>query len=386
MEKLYPSHKRQNMLKTFFLILSTFFIVTLSWHVSYPSNVLVFGSIFLLIILYPKDPFPIEKELTFLIAMAFLLYLFFGLINLTFHDILNFKQVDIFTQKLLLSIFVFTFVLIFFKGREEILFKSIEYALWIIIALWFMQFIVYYTTGEYIDLLEPIAGRPQRYQAYFINSNLSIDFIRPTSIYIEPGTYVVNVLPLLILNYLDKDKITSLHVLTLITFFASLSLFGIIVGTLFTLIVGLRRFKFQINLQMIFFLLLLVLIAFLINEYLYFRFISEANTGAIGIREGAIEYWLTLDGNTLLLGLGNANTIFENPAFIDDTSFLFKLLFEYGIFALPFLLFIGYISWGLPFVFLLLILITKLHYLIYTFWFYLAVIYLLKSHQKEEGY
>jgi len=372
------------MSKNILLILSTLFIVTMSWHVSYPSNILVFGFMGLLIVFYSQNPFPLTSKTIYLIIFVMFIYLFLSVINLTLYDNINIHKIEIFIQKLALSIFLFAFVIIFYKDREDILFKSIEYALWIIVGLWIMQFVVYYTTGEYIDLLEPFAHRPQRYQAYFITeTTFPIDIIRPTSIYIEPGTYAVNTLPLLILSYLYRNKLTLLHGLVLLTDFMSLSLFGIIVAVLFILVTVIHQFEFKINKQNILVIVLFLLIGIGVQEYLHFRFITEENTGALGIRENAIGYWLSQGSHDLIFGLGNANKVFLQDAIVDDSGFIFKLFFEYGIFALLILFFMTYISWGVEILFLAIILLTKLHYLIYIIWFYLAALYLFKERQKR---
>lgn len=372
------------MYKSMFLILSTLFIVALSWHVSFPSNFLVFGFIILLVTFYSINPFPIHKKTTYLIIASLFIYLFLLLVNITMYDRVNFELINTFIKKIGLSIFIFIFILLFYHRRENILFRSIDYALSIIVGLWLMQLVMYYITGDYIDLLQPVAGedRPQRYQAYFIESALSLDLIRPTSIYIEPGTYAVNTLPLLILSYLHHDRITKLHTLVLITYFASLSLFGIIIAAAFIIVVQLHKFKFKLDKRNILFLLLSIIIIVGIQEYLYFRFIEQGNIDAVGMRENALAYWLALDEKSLIFGSGNGNMIFSKSAIVDDTSFIFKLVFEYGIFSIPLFAFIFFISWGVPILFLFIILVTKLHYLIYIVWFYLAALHLHK--QKKQ--
>ena len=381
MGRISKQYKRVLMKENIFIILSTLFIVFLSWHVSYPSNILVFGFMGLLMLFYSKNPFPIKDKTLYLIVFAIFIYLFLSVINFTLYETVSLRQMEKFIQKLAFSIVLFIFIVLFYKGREELLFKSIEYALWIIVLLWVMQLVVFYATGEYIDLLKPFAGehRPQRYQAYFIQSSLPIEIIRPTSIYIEPGTYAVNTLPLLILSYLHRNKTTFLHVLVLITYFASLSLFGIIIATLFIVVTFIYQFELKINKKNILIFLLFILIFLGIQEYLYFRFITEENTGALGVRESAIGYWLALGSKDIILGLGNGNMVFTQSAIIDDSGFIFKLFFEYGFFSLLLLSFMAYISWGIALLFLGIILITKIHYLVYTVWFYFAALYLLKE-------
>jgi len=92
---------------------------------------------------------------------------------------------------------------------------------------------------------------------------------------------------------------------------------------------------------------LLALILVGVERYIYFRFILENNVGAVGLRESVIQYWLSLDSIGILFGQGNAQTQFLNYT-IDDTSFFFKLIYEYGILSIPFFIALFYLFWGLP--------------------------------------
>ena len=113
-----------------------------------------------------------------------------------------------------------------------------------------------------------------------------------------------------------------------------------------------------------------------IQQYIYFRFIQEGNVGAVGLRNNIIASWLALDSYGMLLGQGSAQT-YVDGAIVDDTSFIFKLVFEYGIFAILFLFLTFYMSWGLPAFFLLIIFLTKINYEVYIIWFYFAALHLI---------
>jgi len=362
-------------------ILSTLFIIAVVWHISYPSNILVFGFAMILTILYPRNPFPLKRSTLYIICLFILIFVFFLVFSLLFHENISYDLIHSYVKKVLFgSIALFIFIVLFYVKRKDLLVKSIDHALLILVSLWMMQLLVYYITGEYIDLLSPIAGaeRAQRYQAYFIQASLPIDIIRPTSIFIEPGTYAVNTFPLLVLSYINHNKITKLHVVLLFTYFASMSLFAIIIATLFISISEGAKFKFKLSKKNLFLLFITVLLFIGIEEYLYFRFIQEGNMGAVGLRNTIIHSWLSLDSYGILFGQGSAQT-YVSRMIVDDTSFIFKLIFEYGIFAIPYLLLVFYMSWGLPAFFLLIILLTKINYEVYTIWFYFAGLHLLWS-------
>ncbi len=366
---------------------STLFIIGLSWHVSMNYNIVVFPQLFILLIFFMKNPFPIDIRHIYILLAFISIFTFWSILNITIYDKVNFEVTDKFIRKALFGVIIMGFTFLFYGKRLDLLKKSIDYALWIILLLWFMQLIVYYTTGEYIDLLEPILGadRAQRYQAYFIQASLPIDFIRPTSIYVEPGTYAVNTFPLLALSYLGHGKITNLHKGFLLSYFASLSLFAIIIATLFIVSVSFSKFEFKLNKKNIFLLILLGIIFSGVLFYVQYRFINQGGTEQIGYRELVIDYWLSLDSYDTLFGLGNGQVVFDRttPVLIEDVSFLFKLIFEFGIFSLPYLAILIYISRGLPLIFLFIILLSKVHYQIYIMWFYPAALVMILENKRR---
>ena len=369
------------MTKYFLTPISTAFIIGLAWYVSINRNIVVFLPMFLLLF-YLRNPFPIQKKYIYTILTLVAIFLFWGLINITLYEKYDIARVDRFLKISIFGFIIITFLFFFYAKRRELLVKSIEYALWVMALLWLMQFLVYYTTGEYIDLLEPLVGadRAQRYQAYWIRNALPIDLIRPTSIFIEPGTYAVNTLPLLALSYIVRQRITRLHIVVLFSYFASISLFAILIGTLFILFTQLSTFKFKLTKKNVFLFLLFSFLFTLVTQYLYFRFVVQGGTDQVAYRESIMGYWLAQDSLGFILGNGVAQTAVKR-VMVEDASFMFLLLFDYGIFALPYLIFLVYISWGLPLAFLFIILITKLNYSIYVVWLYIAALVMLRNYK-----
>jgi len=364
-------------------ILSVSFFFGITWVVSFNFALVVLAPMLLLAILFMGNPFPLKVSNIYIILAFFIMFIFLFIINITLYTHINYYYIDEFLKKMIFTFSVFSFIILFYSSRKELLIKSIDYVLLIIVLLWYMQFVVFYSTGEYIDLLDFLpSGRPQRYQAYWIQSSLPFDVIRPTSIYIEPGTYAVNTLPFLILSFLYHEKLTKLHIFLLISYFGTLSLFAIIVASAFIFIVEMSRFEFKFSKKNLLMLVIFGLIAIGIEQYLYFRFVAEENMGAVGLRESIIDYWLALDEIQLVLGQGNAQVVFERAA-VEDASFIFKLVFEYGVFSIPYLLLMMYVSRGLPIFFLGIILITKLHYELYIIWFYFAALHLIMQEKRS---
>lgn len=365
-------------------IISTSFIIGLVWYISINLNIVVFLPMFILFF-YFKGPLRIDKTYLYTLLAVISIFLFWSLLNITLYDNYDDFMSTRFLKGSVFGTIIIIFLFFFYGNRKELFLRSIENALWVMVLLWFMQFIVYYTTGEYIDLLEPIAGsdRVQRYQAYWIKDALPIDLIRPTSIFIEPGTYAVNTLPLMILSYIERRKITKLHILVLFSYFASISLFAIIVGTLFIVIAQISTFKFKLSKKNIFLFFFFSTLIVLVGLYLYYRFILQGGTDQVSYREDVIGYWFEQDSLSFLLGQGAAQIVVKR-VMVEDASFLFMLIFEYGAFALPYLTLLLYLSWGLPTAFLLIILLTKLNYSVYTMWLYIAGLAILRNYRLNK--
>jgi len=331
-----------------------------------------------------KNPFPLHQGTLFIMLWFLFVFIVMHMVNITLHFDVNYESISKYIKKISFQYIFFVLTLLIFLNRRDTLVKSINIALTVFVALWFMQLIVYYSTGEYIDLLKPISGVEQRYQAYFMGSGGGPNIIRPTSVFNEPGTYAMATLPLLILSYIDKRKITKLHIFVLMSYFASLSLFAMISATLFSLIVMMQKFEFKMNKKNISIFTLFIVIAIImgigLKTYLEVRFVTEGNTGALDLRGNIISYWFSLSSSEIIFGQGFAQTMFPLSV-VDDTSLGFKLLYEYGIISFPLFILMFYISWGLPVFMLFLILLTKISYMYYIFWFYFAALYII--HKKD---
>lgn len=369
--------------------ISVLFILMMSWHVSYNFNIIIAVPMFGLLALSVYNPFPIRKDSIKLVLSFVVLFIFWSLLNIVLYDKFNLLESELFVRKAIVGIIIMIFTLYFYAPRIDMLKKSIDYMLTIILIIWFAQMVIYYVTGEYLDILAMVPGslHEQRYEAYFISAVLPIDFIRPTSVYVEPGTYAVNTFPLMVLSYLNHRKITNLHKLMLFSYFLSLSFFAIIIATLFLLVIYLSEFKFKLNKKNILFVFILLIVIFGIFQYINYRFIESGGTEQLGYREIVLNHWFSLGSKDMLLGLGGCQTAFDHmsdPVLLEDATFLVKLLFEYGIFALPYFWLMMKVSKGRTIFFFFIILLTKLHYQIYILWFYPAALYLLLADEKLE--
>ena len=371
-------------MKNISLFFSTIFVIGIVWYVSINFNIVIFAPMAVLLIIYIYEgTFRLDSEYIAISFYVLAIFIFWAILNITAYN-----QYDDYIASRFLKISIFSFLVMFFtflfyNDREEFLAKSIDNAILVIVILWWVQFIVYYSSGEYLDYLNYVSSRTSRYQAYWIQASLPIQPIRPTSIFVEPGTYAVNTFPLLALSYTYHKRVTPLHVVLLVSYFFSISLFAILIGILFITATQLYTFEFRWSKKNIFLLFLFSLLFLGLSWYLYFRFVVQGGTDQVGYREDVIGFWLSLSSHDMVFGQGMAQVVIPNRAMIEDASFLFRIFFDYGFFSIPYLLLLFYVSFGFPIVFVLIMLITKIGYTLYIMWFYIAAMAILNKDRRR---
>src|SRR5690606_32364124 len=92
--------------------------------------------------------------------------------------------------------------------------KPISIVLIIHLMFWYLQFVIWLLSGNYLDFLEPITGESQRYLSLkgltFGGSRMP----RFTGLYSEPGTYSTYIFLLLVVQYkLTGGKVGVLEAL-----------------------------------------------------------------------------------------------------------------------------------------------------------------------------
>ncbi len=333
------------------------------------------------LLIFLNNPFPISKKnLYIFIGFIFCIILMLAL-NLSAETIDDFKLYNQYIRKMIFVLIVFSVFFTFYQNRKELLMKSINIVLIIMLLAFYLQFSVYYSTGYFIDYLEPITGIPQRYESTYASS---AGFIRPGGLMKEPGNYGMVVLLLLALSYLDKRLFTKIHFFTILSFIATTSLFSIISAVLVTIVVIIDNYNLKLTKKNII-ITFMVLIGIyygvlLLEQYLAIRS-SGTNGGVVSgtaQRSDILNYWLSLSTSDILSGQGFVQTKFKDYV-ISDSGLLFKVLYEYGLFSIPLIIILIIISWGFPLFFLFMIFLTKLTYLYFVFWLYFVSLVILKE-------
>lgn len=365
--------------------LTTFLFIVLLLDIVFPSNILVFSILSITILSYLGVK---PKQLKINYNLYFLIFLFLFSTVILFQFLYidpNNLSLDLFNStnfNLFLSLLTFIFLPFLYKRNKIIFEKSVDNSLKIITGFFFIQLLLYYATGNFIEILEYLRGDASRYNIYSTMEVFSdftgFDFIRPTSIFNEPGTYCCFTSTLFILSWLKHKKLLMFHSLFLISLFISLSSFGIILGILFISLIYYkkinRKFIFSFKNLAIVIPILILLIMF-INYYYEVRFLNDysGSEGGINVRKNAFDTFNLHIKDNILFGLSAGFNQIE-IYYVQDTSLFFSLIYNFGLYAIIiFTTLFKFFKFNLiPIVLLLIISISKIPFDSYTLWFFLV--------------
>lgn len=97
------------------------------------------------------------------------------------------------------------------SGKQEQIEPAIHILLLFHVGFFSAQACKYLIYGYYIDPLSGVTGEASRYLAESITMSTSVFSMRPTGLYQEPSNYAAHILPLALLYYIRKDRLTQLE-------------------------------------------------------------------------------------------------------------------------------------------------------------------------------
>lgn len=284
------------------------------------------------------------KKIKITKAIIFFLYIF--LLSSFFAITLGSNSFEI--SKLGLPFFVilyFSFSVVLFCTYPEIFQRALSATIIVHVIFFVFQFFWFLVTLEMIDFLKPLTGETQRALGGSYSLAYLPNFIRPTGLFNEPGTYSTWMIIMLLLLKSNSIRLdlkpvrTSLEITVIGTILFSFSTFGFIFSIIY--IISATAGK-EISLKA-----LIALFAFSVFftyfgfEYFSSRFNLSSNESGIGIRDQAINIYLkNIDPITLLFGFGVFNNIFTKidvNIISQDLGLWFSILSGSGIFGLIFL-------------------------------------------------
>ena len=272
-----------------------------------------------------------------------------------------------------------------FHSRPDLLKSGLKIVLSIHLLFFFVQFITYYATGNFLDYLEPITGESQRaLGGSYTFSALNIKLIRATGLFNEPGSYSTFVfLTYAILQIVRKNlnedlSITLFDGLVLMSILLTFSIFGFIFTSTYvaTLLIHKKlSTKIAVAVMATPFMYLSVI------NYIMPRFGKDADHSGVGFRTEIVQYAIDhIPENTYatLIGYGSfvdLNTLFNVSFFWNDVGLILNLITSFGVVGMIILAFISREAFMKYKLFFIILLLAKLSIYTIFIWFCFSIFY-----------
>lgn len=309
------------------------------------------------------------------------------------------------TRKMLFAFFYHTILFMLFSKNRIVLKKAINYTLWVIVGFWWIQAIIYYGSGYYLDPLNLLGIREQKEAAYFLKGiSYQMDVLRPTSFYNEPGTYGSTMIMLLVVHYLIDRKIKFLHIAALVSLVLSLSAFSILAGSAFLLLLIIDKVVTGVANKKCVWMMVGGVVFFIVFQIMksYIEMRTTVVQGFVGAqyRISLLQDWLSFPMLRKVLGSGlfadeinmwSATSFpitFFGPSIriLGDMSFAFYLVSTVGIGLIPLIyIFKKYCRNKMFFLFFSIVFLMKLDLTLYALWATLSCMYLISVTDVEDS-
>lgn len=258
----------------------------------------------------------------------------------------------------------------FFKKSKDIILKCVKLTIAFHAVVLVVQIIWWIITKDYLDLLALISNQQSGTISKKGISALGYRVPRFSGLFNEPGTYSVTLMTLIFVYYSISKSIDEIVVLGTVTCLATMSMFGIVLVTVFFLII---LFSSKISKVKVFIYVLMLFVAFLGSgggTALLSRFSVDSQYSGIGFREQMLNF-LYSNSQSFIFGI----PVSSYPDYFvpNDIGLWFSFITTFGIWGaliLILLYFYTYISTKKiePLLILTIILLTKLKFTYPLFW------------------
>ena len=282
------------------LTLFSIFIITLE---SYGTDryFLLLPILFVFILRISRVEFR-KKDLLFIVyfvGIVILLTLLSKFEFFTFKDNINYSAFS-FLFGILFKLF--SCIAIYYSAIDNSnrIYKMLGIVLSVHLGMFWIQFLTVYSTGIYLDVLEPISGISQRYIGGFTLPLIGAIY-RPTGFYSEPSTFFICTLFLVFCRYWISNQTSKLDYLLLGTGFFTFSAAANFIAFLYLFVLFLSsNTRFYKKLTLVLFM---VFIAAIVFNQIGARL--EATEGAIlSLRKELVQITLSQDILSLIFGNG----------------------------------------------------------------------------------
>ncbi|MGT5975038.1 hypothetical protein ACRWUA_14625 [Escherichia coli] len=318
-----------------FILALSFFLLSLTSHTTF-----VYIPALALLIIYSilsRSLFPITKN-NLLSFFAFFVFIFSSALYFkTLSDNISDASEASFYNNLLFSFILFFCVLILAKifnnknCHNDASF-AIKFILLVHASVFIVQFVVVYSTGEYIDLIKPVTGEDSRYLNYIMSGSMSDMLLyRVTGMYIEPSTYA-SAMTCMIMAGVAMGVNRKIILFSLLTLLLNFSTIGVILFAMVTASIFIRN----INMRFIIASLLVVSFLVAINYEIIFKFIDDFMfkfSVTSGSRFKLMEYIYLDHGLIRVLGSGFFNIPKDLLAEISSGDYTIAAINDAGLFS-----------------------------------------------------
>ncbi|WP_146145241.1 hypothetical protein [Photobacterium kishitanii] len=149
------------------------------------------------------------------------------------HNLIRYTYYS-FVVGLIVKLFSVYSTFVFLKGDINKLERMLKYVIILNLSMFFLQFIVVFGTGYYIDPLKAITGEPSRYGAQIVLPVIG-QIYRCTGFYEEPSTYSGFIAVLLACKLYLNPKVDKIVILCAISIILSFSVAAIGYGSIIIL-------------------------------------------------------------------------------------------------------------------------------------------------------
>ncbi|WP_438335320.1 hypothetical protein ACSYAE_11100 [Edwardsiella tarda] len=324
-----------------------------------------------LFLLLNFSPIRIGKKELVIFFCCFSFYFYSIIISSLFPSDLGIDFFQI--RRLIIGLLLF-FLLLFFLDNYYLfvcLPKILKVIILFHVSISAAQFIIYSIYNVDIDLIS-IFGYEQSNKLIVMGHEI----YRASGLFLEPGTYALQVFLLFSTYSLIKKPSFIFSVIVSISLLMTYSIFAAMFGFLVMFYYFSSHSKlntYRLFVLFFVFVVLAMIFCFFYWDYIYTRFFLRSD-GSLDIKILAFQYWLSKDWISYIVGCGIAN---NNGVLIRDSSLLFNLIFIGGAVSILYILLFLWLSIRAGNMFIILaigILLSKGDYTYITFWLLFSVL------------
>lgn len=370
-------------------VLLIFFSTLLSFYFPSLGGIRVFDFISFFILIYLTNTYFPENKKQKVIGLYFLLFALFIIISF-FVGIFN-NGKDLYLYKFLGTFFTIAYSIIFFiffEKKQSILLRAINIAVYLHAIFFYLQFLIFYLLGTYIDFIKPLTGNDSRNIAGQFNLDTSLRF---SGLFGEAAAYSLFILSLMSIVIIAKKRLNIFDFIVLLSIPLSTSASGTVYLIVFLAIyfIFYNRSSFQKKIIQVIVVSIIFISAisfdFLKVDYLKEKIGGFEDNTSYQYRIGNLnEVMADFTDSQIMFGIGYANMdIVENKGSTYSTLMVEHGIILGGLFLISILFLLIYFKVKYYIVFFVFLLFLGTHvYSQIQFWVWILSICILSTNNQ----